>query len=287
MPAAYAHRRFGEELISYLPPSFQKGLAPYMDTFFLGTEGPDVMFYHQPLKSNPVRKKASTMHYATGKSFFLRQGNRLLTEKLVKKEGGGYVPDSADAAYILGFLCHYLVDVHLHPLVYELEETGVPHGRIESEFDKVMLRKDGKPIRGYNTTSPLGNEPYTVKACAAALDIQEHEAAKAIKTMKKINGYFSSKNPLLHCAFHSLLTIMGVNKKFGSMFLYKKDDPKCAETVLKMRDAWENTLPKAARIAEDYFQNLDTYVKNGELPDIFEHGYTGEYCPNGKPCQIK
>ena len=287
MPAAYAHRRFGEELISYLPPSFQKGLAPYMDTFCLGTEGPDVMFYHQPLKSNPVRKKASSMHYATGKSFFLRQGNRLLTEKLVKKEGDGYIPNSADAAYVLGFLCHYLLDVHVHSIVYELEETGVSHGRIESELDKAMLRKEGKPIRGYNTTSPLGNELNSIKACAAALDIQETEAARAVKTMKKINGFFSSKNFVQHWVLHSLLTIMGVNKKFGGMFLHKKDDPKCTDTVVKMLEQWENTLPIAAKIAEDYFNNLGKYVENGELPDMFEYGYTGEYCPNGKPCQIK
>ena len=84
-----------------------------MDAFRLGTQGPDILFYHRPLKSNSLRKKGSTMHQAAGKSFFLRQANRLLTEKLVQKQGEGYIPDSADAAYVAGFLCHFLFIVSL------------------------------------------------------------------------------------------------------------------------------------------------------------------------------
>ena len=286
MPAVYAHRRFGEEVISYLPPSFQKGIEPYREAFLLGTQGPDVLFYHRPLKSNSLRKKGSAMHRATGKSFFLRQSHRLLIEKLVKKGGDGYIPDSADAAYITGFLCHYLLDVHLHPTVYELEDTGVPHGRIESELDKAMLRKDGKPIRGYNTTTPFGNEPYAAKACAAALDIPEKEAAIAVKTMKKINGWFSSDNPLRHAWIHSLLAIVGLNKKFGSMFLHKKDDPKCEEAVKTLMEKWQETQPIAARVIEEYFTDLGKNAESGKLPPIFQYIYTGERCPTGAACDI-
>lgn len=286
MPAVYAHCRFGEELISYLPPSFQKGIEPYMDAFRLGTQGPDILFYHRPLKSNSLRKKGSTMHQAAGKSFFLRQANRLLTEKLVQKQGEGYIPDSADAAYVAGFLCHFLLDVHLHPTVYALQATGVPHGRIESELDKYFLRKDGRPIRGYNTASPFGNEPITAKACAAALDATEEEASRAIKTIKKINGWFSSKNGAIHAVAHTGLSLVGLNKKFGSMFLYKKDDPRCTQAVQTMAKAWEETLPIAAKIVEEYFNDLAKNVESGKLPSIFQYIYTGERCQAGDVCDI-
>ncbi len=286
MPAVYAHRRFGEALISYLPPSFQKGIAPYMDTFLLGTQGPDVLFYHRPLKSNPLRKKGSTMHQAAGKSFFLRQATRLLTEKLVKKQDEGYIPDSADAAYVAGFLCHFLLDVHLHPTVYALQETGVPHGRIESDLDKYFLRKDGKPTRGYNAMTSFGNEPITAKACAAALDATEEEARRAIKTMKKINGWFSSKNGMVHAVAHTGLSLVGLNKKFGSMFLYKKDDPRCEQAVIAMAKAFEETLPIAAKIVEEYFNDLAKNVESGKLPSIFQYIYTGERCQQGDVCDL-
>lgn len=287
MPAVYAHCRFGEELISYLPPSFQQGLAPYMDAFRLGTQGPDILFYHKPLKSNPLRQKGVDMHHLAGKSFFLRQANRLLTEKLVKKEGEGYLPDSADAAYIAGFLCHFLLDVHLHPTVYELQATGIAHGKIESELEKYMLRKDGKPTRGYNTTTPFGNEPSTAKACAAALDAKEEEAARAIKTIKKINGWFSSTNGALHGLAHMALSLVGLNKKFGSMFFYKKDDPRCEETVKTLAEKWQETLPFAAKIVEEYFTDLAKNVESGTLNPIFQYMYTGERCKVGEACDIR
>lgn len=286
MPAVYAHCRFGEELISYLPPSFQKGLAPYMDAFRLGTQGPDILFYHKPLKSNPLRKKGVDMHHKTGKSFFLRQAKRLLTENLVKKEGEGYIPDSADAAYIAGFLCHFLLDVRLHPTVYETQATGVAHGKIESELDKYMLRKDGKPIRGYNTTTPFGNEGSTVKACAAALDAKEEEAARAIKTIKKINGWFSSPSGALHAFAHTALSLVFLNKKFGSMFLHKKDDPRCKKTVEILAEKWQEALPFAAKIVEEYFNDLSKNVENGELDPVFTHTYKGERCEAGEACDI-
>ncbi|MBQ8394855.1 MAG: zinc dependent phospholipase C family protein [Clostridia bacterium] len=285
MPAVYAHCRFGEELISYLPPSLQKGLEPYMDAFRLGTQGPDILFYHKPLKSNPLRKKGSDMHRKAGKSFFLRQAKRLLTENLVKKEGDGYVPDSADAAYIAGFLCHFLLDVRLHPTVYEAQATGLAHGKIESELEKYMLRKDGKPTRGYNTASPFGNERSTAKACAAALDAKEEEAARAIKTIQKLNGWFTSKNGALHAAAHTGLSLVGLNKKFGSMFLHKKDDPHCKETVEALARHWQEALPFAAKIVEEYFHDLAKNVENGELDPIFAYTYAGEKC-QGTACEI-
>ena len=275
MPAFYTHKRFGEEVIATLPPAFSVAIEKYPESFYLGTQGPDILFYHQPIRKNPIKKKGMDTHLTSADGFFIEQAKRLLEKDYVTEKDGSHLPNSAYAAYIAGFICHFTLDVHAHPHVYEKQATGVSHGKIESELDKFLLRKNGKPIRGYNTAGMITTENGTLEVCAKTMDVTQKQAKLAIKTIRRINGWFSYKHELFHHFAHFVLKIAGMEHKFGDMFLHKKDDPACADWNEVLYRDYLTAIPKATALIEEYFSTLPTIVKNGEINEFFRNNYTG------------
>lgn len=276
MPAVYAHYTFGLKVLNALPKSLTENILRFREAFELGTQGPDILFYHHPIKKNSIRQKGSDMHFVSAESFFVRQAKRLTHEGHVAFEQD--VPSllSAEAAYVAGFLCHFALDVFAHPTVYELQATGISHGKIESEFDKYLLRKDGRSIRGCNTARFATDAHGVVLACANVLDIKPEEAELAIKTMRKINGWFGNRFETFHAFAHAVLKLGGMDRKFGDMFLRKKDDTRCAECNLRLENALQTAVDFTAALAEEYFSRLRTIAQGEKLNNFFEHDYTGE-----------
>lgn len=276
MPAFYTHKRFGEEVIAHLPPAFLENIQKHPEAFVLGAQGPDILFYHHPIRKNPTRQIGVDMHHASADGFFIQQAEKLLETDYVTEKDGVYLPNSAYAAYIAGFICHFTLDAHLHPYIYEKQETGVSHGKIESELDKFMLRKNEKPIRGYNTAGILTTEKGVAEACAKGMGVTIDEAKLAINTMHKINGYFSHKWEGFHSFVHCVLKIAKMDNKFGDMFYHKEDEPACKEWNEALYELYLVALPKATALIEEYFSTLPNIVKNGKINEFFRNNYKGE-----------
>ncbi len=273
MPAIYAHRRFGEEVAKTLPNAYTQLIAQYPEAFTLGTEGPDILFYHRPMKTNDVRQRAYYLHALSGNELFLHFG-----KKLIQSAKGEDVLSSngAFAAYVCGFLCHFTLDASTHLYIDEHSGKAVTHGKIESEFDKYLLRLDKKPTRGYNTATPILDANGSKEAVAKALDVPEETVAIAIKTMRKYNGWFSKKCELFHVFVHFVLKILGKDRQFGDMFLHKKDDPLCTEINEVLIVKWQDAIPIGAALIETYFNRLSEWVHTQHIDiDLFQYDFSG------------
>ncbi len=275
MPALYTHLRFGKEVTQSLPPAYQAFLEKYPEAFALGTQGPDILFYHKPMKKNEIRAFGTTLHTYSGERFFLEQGKKLRlrenasTQKLLEENG-------AFAAYLCGFLCHFTLDTICHPFIDENSSENITHGKIESELDKFWLRKDGKPIRGYNTATPILDKNGTREAVAHSLGVTEESVARSIKTMRKINKLFSRKGELFHAFAHFILKIAGMERKFGDMFLHKKDDPLFAPLCPVLEEKYLSAIPQAAALVQAYFKNIGAWVENGKTDqELFRYDFSG------------
>ena len=276
MPALHAHFRFGEEVAKNLPEPYVKAIERFPESFALGTQGPDILFYHKPLKSNEIRKRGSFLHTWSGEKFFLAQGEKLLAgapdgdvESLLRENG-------AFAAYICGFLCHFTLDTLCHPYIDGSSNENVSHGKIESEFDKAVLRADGLPIRGYNVATPILDQNGVKEAVAKTLDVEEEAVARSIKTMRKINKMFSHKHECRHKLLHGLLRLINMEKKFGDMFLHKKDDPLCVETNATLLGKWQDAIPQASALIQEYFENLRVWVEEKRTANnLFRYDFSG------------
>lgn len=264
MPAFYAHKLFSERVFACLPTSLQKHLAPNKNAFILGAESPDLLFYYKPLKKTPTRQKGLDLHLVSAKPFFIHCAE-IINATADKTQ-------SAEAAYTAGCICHFLLDNACHPHVYRLEDTGVSHGLIESEFDKHLKRQQGKRVHK-NAAKCLTAKHGVAPAIARILQVETDEVKRAIKTMKRVNGCFSC--PLR--SFHALARIV-LKKlhayKFESMFLHFTDDAACTGIHPALQTQMENAIQPAAQTIQTFFN----VINDTEHPvfDIFDKDYKGE-----------
>ena len=134
MPSAYAHYRFGVQLLKRMPPDICRTAQRFRQLYDAGLHGPDIFFYYNPLMKNNIGKLGSKLHHQSGQEFFTRVCKRFRLE-----------PSEAGYAYLYGLLTHYCLDSVCHPFVNATASEGkIGHVELETEFDRYLLTLDGK-----------------------------------------------------------------------------------------------------------------------------------------------
>ena len=146
MPAILTHDFFGRDAADTVSSQVNLISKDAHDAFMLGNQGPDPLFY---LVIEPRISKASRvgdlMHHARPAKLLLSLHDAL--SMLTKSER------PVGEAYAAGFLCHYLLDSAMHPLVfaneYAITDAGIEnldrsdgsivHAEIERELDEMVL----------------------------------------------------------------------------------------------------------------------------------------------------
>ena len=101
MPAGYTHYCFGKDVYKHLDDQNIKDLLLRNENCFLiGLHGPDIFFYE---RWNKIARK---MHQDKANTFFEK------AQDIIQSE--------AQLAYILGFICHYLLDSQMHPYIKKM-----------------------------------------------------------------------------------------------------------------------------------------------------------------------
>ena len=157
MPGIATHYIFGLEV--YRELSHEIGASVRQrDAFLLGNQGPDPLFYLMvsPLAKN-LRGLGSTMHSQKTPELLHVLHERFVARKVTSPVGALSGPKGvagAVRAYAFGFLCHYLLDSTVHPLVYAQQYAlcaagldGVKaqrlgravHATIETELDEYVM----------------------------------------------------------------------------------------------------------------------------------------------------
>lgn len=166
MPAIVTHQLFGMEAYSKLSSTI--GVSPNArEAFLLGNHGPDPLLF---LKALPIssfyRSLGGLLHSQRPSKVLYAFHRRFVEGGQCENNGsssgsfdGRSKPDSQDQlsvlrAYALGFLCHYLLDSAVHPLVFaqqraycDLAEAGLTRDRdwhsvhflIEADLDEYVL----------------------------------------------------------------------------------------------------------------------------------------------------
>lgn len=165
MPAIITHDTFGREVYGDLY-EFIGGTRDEADAFLLGNQGPDPLFYSVVnLRLVPAHHLGSIMHAQKPSELLVAFHRAMLTlpggSKGTSTSGsvGAASPGNAPTdyavgrAYVMGFLCHYLLDSTAHPFIYSQQyafcDAGVEgltrkngsdvHALIESELDELVL----------------------------------------------------------------------------------------------------------------------------------------------------
>ncbi len=276
MPAIFTHIQFGKEVAALLPPPLRELTEKYPKPFYLGTQGPDILFYHKPMKKkekNPARKLGWDMHAVSSAQFFQNAAKLLCEDENNRDEIGNFAPKTAEAAYILGFLCHFTLDSACHPAIDKASVNGLTHGKIESELDKYFFRKNSYPARGVNAADFFYPSEDAQQASANILGVTEENTALAMRSMHKINRLFSHKCGAVHGFCHAVLTLAGMNKTFGEMFLHKKDDERCKDLLPLLHKQFDEAKEIAANKIVEFFDGLTSAVGKDEF---YRYNYSGD-----------
>ena len=146
MPAILTHDFFGRDAAETVSSQVNLMSKDAHDAFLLGNQGPDPLFY---LIIDPSISKQSRvgklMHHARPAKLLLSLHDAL--SMLTRSER------PVGEAYAAGFLCHYLLDTSMHPLVFANEhalcdagiknldrsDASIVHAEIERELDEMVL----------------------------------------------------------------------------------------------------------------------------------------------------
>lgn len=146
MPAILTHDFFGKDAMSDVSTQVTLLSRDAQQAFLLGNQGPDPLFYLviDPRVSKDMRV-GNLMHHAMPAKLLSSLKDALAMLTRAERPVG--------EAYVAGFLCHYLLDSTLHPLVFANElaiinagveglderDRSVVHAEIERDFDEMVL----------------------------------------------------------------------------------------------------------------------------------------------------
>ena len=145
MADIYLHSKLSEVVIKELKRPLNQNLV------FIGAQGPDPMYYNVSKKDGKEsRYYADRMHDTN---------TRLLFKNMVSYVKSHLTDETY--SFLIGFICHYALDVSIHPYVYHnvgVYQKDKPdtyqyrglHLKFERSIDAVMIQKDfGIPSRKF------------------------------------------------------------------------------------------------------------------------------------------
>ena len=265
MPSTYAHRRFGANVLEHLPDELRAQLEQNRELYDIGLHGPDLLFYYHAAKSNPVGALGNAMHEEPGRVFFDR------ARGVVKNEDDR----AAALAYALGFVCHFALDSTCHPYVERFtRESGVTHCEIETEFDNLLLRRDGCDPLKFFTASHIHPSEQNAKVIAPFYEgISEQEALEALKGMISVHRLLQASNPVKRWVVLTGMKAVGKYDMLHGLVPNPQPNPKCVKSGKQLEALYAKALPLAETLILEFMAKLDT---DEPLDKAYDHTF-GEF----------
>lgn len=255
MPSNYAHYRFGAQVLPGLPDEVRRVIRRNRNAFDVGTHGPDLFFYYSPLTRTATGDLGTRYHRLSGKSFFGAAGRRFRID-----------PSEAGLAYLYGVLTHYSLDSVCHPLICGESDKGLfSHTALESEFDRFLLEKDGRP--NPHTVDLSRHLRLSDRECAAAAAFYPPATAeqfrRGLKHMVYITKMLSVANPSMRQAVRTILRASGESN--AGLMMTEGPDERCAHLDEPLLKLYEQAQERCIVQAEQLRRHLQCGAPLGEL----------------------
>ncbi|MDO4357846.1 MAG: zinc dependent phospholipase C family protein [Clostridia bacterium] len=264
MPSTYAHYRFGARLLERLPEAQRGMLMRRRALYDIGQHGPDILFYHHPLKSDPIRRMGSAMHERPGREFFARA-----VEILRKLEGEERLRAET---YVLGFAAHFALDSACHPYVEQrVRETGITHTEIEVEFDRRLMAADGCPER-CPIEHIVASEDNAMTIAPFFEGVSPPQIAFALRSMRRYGRLLDTRWPWLRWTIRTVTAKLDSSGELPG-WMATGHQPACDETCEGLSERFERGL----RLAETLFVEFDAVLSgDGTLNPAYDATFGAE-----------
>jgi hypothetical protein len=263
MPAFYAHNRFGREVLGQLRGELKEIIVKHRIQYDIGLQGPDIFFFYRPWFPNRVARYGHHLHDMPADRFF-RHGCRVIRSK---------GRDSAEYAYLLGVICHFMLDSECHPYIrLMLEEHEVSHLEMEEEFEKHLLRMDGQDPLSYPLADMIPTDEETVRAIHPFYSPQmtEQTVQRSLIWYQRIKKLFTVPGELQQNVINALLHLTGHYKELKGLMHQRIDNPECEQSSTGLQFLLEDAVEETAELMKQF----DACVRTGEpLPDRFSRSF--------------
>lgn len=248
MPALYAHDRFGEKVSEKSDGELKNIIFKYYNQYEVGLQGPDILFFYRPYHGNDVAKYGSHLHAVSALPFF----------EHAAKVVNYYGRDSAQYAYLLGFICHYTLDSECHPYVSEMmEKEHVSHLAIESEFEKYLLKKDKQHPLAYRLDRLITADRETALAIAPFYEnISPKTVKESLQWLKLVKRFLRAPGALKRGFLNLLFTVVPGFGFCKDLMHQKQDNSNCTESNYGLYKRFRRAEDVAVRLMESFDESL-------------------------------
>lgn len=262
MPTTYAHWRFGDKCIRMLPDDLQNIILNNRAIFDYGVHGPDIFFYYNCLKHNEVNRYGSAMHDIPYKDTLAQ-----IKENFKKTEN----KDMA-LSYLLGFTCHFTLDSYCHGFIEKVDETmPYSHGKIESQFDRYLLIKDGFNPVTKSVTDMFHPDEKMAKVISGLFNKFDEDII--YKTLKDQKLYLNLLKDNSDIKRFFLTTAMDIAKvpSFRDLLITKENVEELKPVNIRLNKYFDMALKHYPVLADSLIGYLSD--KN-ELNTYFKHNFS-------------
>ncbi len=257
MPSDYTHLHFGKKAIHLLPDTLRRAAQNHKDLYEIGLQGPDILFFYQPLKKCEVNQTGYAMHEVSAKEFFYPA--REILENASDRD--------AALSYLAGFLGHYSLDHTCHGYIEnKMRVSGLTHGEVEKEFDRYLMVLDQKAGQELDSAASIVASKKNAAVIADFFPtVSEDLILKALKSMHFLTDMLSGKGirrPIVNAA----LKLSGQYEKMHDMLRPKELISGSEDSDLRLM----KLMDKALQFYEAAAKDFEAFLEGGDFPHALE-----------------
>ncbi len=244
MASFYTHAYFGNLVERKLPLNINRIVTKYQELFYIGLQGPDILFFYRGYYSNKITKIGFGQHKKPGKDFFLPALETLRT--CAKQE--------AAFAYLAGVICHFTLDSAVHPYIDTVEKgKGLSHAEIESEVDRYLMIQDQLDYLRYVGADQIVCSKQNTEIISWFWEgVSQKEIQGSLKYMKRIHRLFCAPGKLKRNIVYSGLRLVGKYDSLKGMVINYKENPVCRDDTREIVSLCHQAVDDAAHLIEEY-----------------------------------
>lgn len=265
MPTTYAHYCFGQEVLGVLNDREKKIIEKNIEMYNLGVYGPDFLFFHHPLFPDRIQKIGSRHHH---------QNYAIILEYAAERIRRKDNPD-AYMAYMYGFMCHFALDAYCHGYINHTgKERGIRHNLIESEFDRMLMQRDGyDPIHFKPTAHMKPTRIIAQKIASIYPDVDEKIVYSSTRSMKRLCNVLVAPTYVSRAVIYTGLFITGNYWKKKGMIISHKPHKECEETNNEIYRLYNKAILFAGELIACYHGIV---FENKPIPKVTYHTFSTE-----------
>lgn len=264
MASIYTHYIFGQEVLKRLPAQFRNIIERHMNFYILGQQGPDFFYFYKPITT-------------IGSTIGTKIHNSSCEEFLLKNEDILQNPTEEQLAYLYGFLCHFALDIMVHPYVNNLEiELQLSHMEIETELDRYFMIKNQQipyEVETYKlipTESELSEQIYPLYS--AYRNTNQRMIQNAVKGFSKYKKLLHSPTRKKEKLIYFIMKRLGIYSKYKGQVLTQVPERKASVSNEILAKRYYEAIPVAVHLIDSLFN----YQENqGSLSHYFGYNFLG------------